>query len=238
MEKPINLRTIAFVAAMALALVVVAIVAWMREGAASSTTAQPITGSLAPSAYPAAPEVNPAPTAPDIPATPMAHDSATAQLAAEQRAQAAAARRAAAEALPFERTFYTGNVLHSGRAEALMRREDFDRELARLEQEMLKDPLAIEQRDAYADKLTAQLEGDPDQPRVSKLVCGVNLCIGAIEAQPGDAFRRWMAKQFVQGRKFNDIQTLTVGPSVRVGNRVERRFVFSTSPAINAIGTH
>jgi hypothetical protein len=236
MEKPPSSRTLLVVAVAAFVLVVAALVAWMRAGAGPSmATHQPSVLPPPPVSHDVSDEM-PTPTVPAHVATPVSRGDATSGRAAVQRSQAA--RRAAAEALPFERALYTGNVLHSGRAEALMRREDFDRELARLEQEMLKDPLAVEQRDAYADKLTAQLEGDPDRPRVSKLVCGVNLCIGAIEAQPGDAFRRWMAKQFVQGRKFNDIQTLTVGPPVRVGDRVERRFVFSTSPDINAIGTY
>jgi hypothetical protein len=230
-----SLRTaFVIVGVVALSLVLAAGILLMRGGSPSTMVNEVVAASPAPASV----------TAPTLPASDdfvapsqvNTHDDAIEQREANVHI-AAAARRAAAEALPFERTLYTGNVLHSGRAEALMRREDFDRELARLEQEMLKDPLAIEQRDAYADKLTAQLAGDPDRPRVSKLVCGVNLCIGAIEAETGEAYRRWMAKQFVQGRKFNDIQTMTVGPSVRVGNRVERRFVFSTSPEINAIGS-
>jgi hypothetical protein len=153
-----------------------------------------------------------------------------------ERTSSSAARLAAAEALPFERSLYAGAVLDSDRTEALMQRKDFDRALAEFEQQMFKDPLAIEQRDAYAAKLTGQLADDPDQPRVSKLVCGVNLCIGAIEAPRGQSFQRWMARQFTAGREVNDIQSMTVGRPVAVGDRIETRFVFSTSPELNAIG--
>lgn len=135
--------------------------------------------------------------------------------------------------LPFERNLLQGQALNMDRIGELLQFKDFELRLDRFASEAAGDQSATELTDTYRDLLAKQFEQHAIRAEMTKLVCGVETCVGLIRAGSEAEYERW-AEVF-----FNDPGALNYGfanLSVQRGDGgPEHRFVFSTDPAVNVM---
>lgn len=137
------------------------------------------------------------------------------------------------EQLPLEDTLIADSNLSMSTMTELLSDKKFDDTFSELEQQMFRDPLATELGATYNEEINKKLFEDKTGSTLTKLACGLKLCIGSVHSLPGFEYKEW-TKSF-EGNQETPYSSVGYFPSKANLSGTTTRFIFSTDPNVNGI---
>ena len=132
--------------------------------------------------------------------------------------------------LPAEAGLVTAGGIAMKGIRALMNDDDFDSRIARLSEQSLQEPLAID-----LTALNASAAADASQNvtgvEVNRMACGLQICIATLSAPSLEAFQKWMA--WFMSNPSVQVRAVSTGTSTLGDGSIEYRLLITTDSSIN-----
>lgn len=143
------------------------------------------------------------------------------------------------DALPTEKDLLSknGSTFDSGYINAVLSSDDYFKKIESLKQEQLANPVAMEITQDYEDLINIFPEiMDDIELELNDISCGLQVCMGSVDTFGGsDSWRRLVTEHLGNSEAVSFGAMLSY-PLQIDENRVEHRFVFSTTPGDSIIG--
>lgn len=134
--------------------------------------------------------------------------------------------------LPTEARFTRGGTLSATALATAFSSERYDRVLANLEAEAVRDPDARQQTEAYRSEIERSLAEFPGL-QLGQFACGLSLCLGEVRSSDSASYQTWADRLYQTGKpkhhSFSDFE-IDLG-----GGRFEYRIALSIDAGVNGV---